>query len=130
MCNISHEKLFTQNVTNVTFSFETSPNTNPTRKSGGTGTWHIMPPPVWKSGGDTSPVSPTKLRPCLCTYSCITLVWLHHSPGPQPEGGNRAIAPPKFSQTYVFVRCSNKLHHFPPSKISVGCGIATITKCP
>jgi len=26
MCNILHEKLFTQNVTNVSFSFETSPN--------------------------------------------------------------------------------------------------------
>jgi len=24
------------------------------------------------------------------------------------------VDPPKFSQTYVFVRCSNKLHHFPP----------------
>ena len=34
---------------------------NPKRKSGGT--WHIMSPPVWKSEGDTSPVSPTKLRP-------------------------------------------------------------------
>jgi len=32
MCNIQHEKLFTQNVTNVIFSFETSPNTNPKRK--------------------------------------------------------------------------------------------------
>jgi len=41
----------------------------------------------------------------------------------RPEGGgNPAIALPKFSQTYVFVRYSNKLHHFPPPKISVGCG--------
>jgi len=31
------------------------------------------------------------------------------------------IDPPKFSQTYVFVRYSNKLHHFAPPKISVGC---------
>ena len=31
--------------------------------------------------------------------------------------------PPKFSQTYVFVRYKNKLHHFaPPPKILVGCG--------
>jgi len=29
MCTISHEKLFTQNVTNVTFVFETFPNTKP-----------------------------------------------------------------------------------------------------
>jgi len=49
-------------VTIVTFSFETSPNAKPTRKSGGT--WHIMSPPS-KKWGDTSPVSPTKLRPCL-----------------------------------------------------------------
>jgi len=28
----------------------------------------------------------------------------------------------KFSQKYIFVRCSNKLYHFPPPKISVGCG--------
>jgi len=50
-------------MTNITFIFETSPNTKPNEKKVG-GTWHIMPPPVWKSGGDTSPVSPTKLRPC------------------------------------------------------------------
>jgi len=29
MCSIKHEKLFTQDVTNVTFIFETSPNTKP-----------------------------------------------------------------------------------------------------
>jgi len=35
------------------------------------------------------------------------------------RGGNPAIAPPKFSQTYVFVRCCNKLHHLtPPENIS------------
>jgi len=38
--------------------------------------------------------------------------------GPQPEGGNRAIAPPKFLKKYVFVRYSNKLHHLPPENIS------------
>jgi len=32
------------------------------------------------------------------------------------------LSPPKFSQTYVFVWCSNKLHHFAPLKVSVGCG--------
>jgi len=36
----------------------------------------------------------------------------HTQSGPQPEGGNRAIASPKFSLKYLFVRCSNKLHHF------------------
>jgi len=47
-------------MTNVTFSFETSPNTNPTRKGGGHG---ILCPPRLKKWGDTSPVSPTKLHP-------------------------------------------------------------------
>jgi len=46
-------------VKNVTFRFETSPNTNPTRKRGGT--WHIMSPSL-KNWWDTSPVFPTKLR--------------------------------------------------------------------
>jgi len=41
---------------------------------------------------------------------------------PATRGGdNRAIA----SQTYVFVRFSNKLYNFAPPKISVGCGPAT-----
>jgi len=32
---------------------------------------------------------------------------------PQPERGQSGnCLPPKFSQTYVFVWCSNKLHHF------------------
>ena len=39
---------------------------------------------------------------------------LRPRPGPQPEGGNQAIAPPKFSQTYVFVGCSKKWGHFAP----------------
>ena len=33
---------------------------------------------------------------------------------PATRGGQSGNYPPKFSQTYVFVRCSNKLHHFPP----------------
>jgi len=46
------------------------------------------------------------------------------------RGSNRAIAPPKFSQTYVFVRCSKKSHHFVPfPKISVGCGPACGCSC-
>jgi len=44
--------------------------------------------------------------------------------GPQPEGGKLPDRPPKFLKTYVFVRYSNKLHHFAPPKISVGCGPA------
>ena len=44
----------------------------------------------------------------------LKLTEVHLRSGPQPEGGNRAISPSKFSQTYVFVRCSNKLHHFAP----------------
>ena len=37
----------------------------------------------------------------------------------------RLLLVKKFSQTYVFVRYSNKLHHFaPPPKISIGCGPA------
>jgi len=38
-----------ENVTNITFSFETSPNRNHTRKSGGT--WHIMSPRLKKWRG-------------------------------------------------------------------------------
>jgi len=58
---IQHEKLFTQNVTNITFIFETSPNTKPKEKKVGR-TWHFMSPRL-KKWGDTSPVSRTKLRP-------------------------------------------------------------------
>jgi len=36
-------------VTNVTFSFETSPNKTLREKCGGT--WHIMSPPSEKAGG-------------------------------------------------------------------------------
>jgi len=42
-------------VTNVTFSVETSPNTNPTRKMWGT--WHITSPRL-KSGGTRTPCLP------------------------------------------------------------------------
>ena len=44
VCNIQHEKLFTQNVTNVIFSFETSPNTNPKRKKWGDMAYYVPPP--------------------------------------------------------------------------------------
>ena len=54
---IYHEKLFTQNVTNSTFIFETSPNTKPKEKKVG-GTWHIMSPPSEKVGGTRSPCPP------------------------------------------------------------------------
>jgi len=45
---------------------------------------------------------------------------------PATRGGAIGQLPsPKFSQTYVFVRRSNKLHHFAsPPKISVGCAPA------
>jgi len=69
MCNISHERLFTQNVTNVTFSFETSPNTNPTRKSGGT--WHIMSPRLKKWKGHV-PRVPHQIAP-LPTFNMLSL---------------------------------------------------------
>ena len=45
---------------------------------------------------------------------CIVPRWRYEDTGPQPEGGNRAIAPQKFLKTYVFVTYSNKLHHFAP----------------
>jgi len=35
MCTIEHEKVFTQNVTSVTFIFETSPNTKREKKKVG-----------------------------------------------------------------------------------------------
>jgi len=39
------------------------------------------------------------------------------------RGGQSGNCPPtKISQTHVFVRCSNKLHHFPPRKYQFGCG--------
>ena len=47
---IQHEKLITQNVTNIIFIFETPPNTKPKEKEVG-GTWHIMSPSSEKVGG-------------------------------------------------------------------------------
>jgi len=43
-------------VTNVTFSFETSPNTNPKRKKWGDMGYFVLP--VWKTGGTRPPCSP------------------------------------------------------------------------
>jgi len=57
-------------VTNITFIFETSPNTKPKEKKLG-GTWHIMSPPSEKVGY-TSPISPTKLHPC----NYVMYLWL------------------------------------------------------
>jgi len=44
-------------------------------------------------------------------------------PGPQNWGATRQWLPtPKFSKAYVFVRSTNKLHHFASlPKISSGC---------
>ena len=53
---ISHEKLFTQNVTNITFIFETSPNAKPKEKK--VGEHGILCPPAWKSGKTRSPCPP------------------------------------------------------------------------
>jgi len=50
-------------VTNITFIFETPPNTKPKEKKVG-GTWHIMSPRLKKWGGHV-PRAPTKLRPWL-----------------------------------------------------------------
>ena len=57
VCNLPSllEKLFTQNVTNITFIFETSPNTNPEEKKVGDMAYYIPPP---EKVGDTSPYSP------------------------------------------------------------------------
>jgi len=44
-------------VTNVTFIFATSPNTKSKEKN--VGRHCTLCTPVWKSKGDTSPVSPT-----------------------------------------------------------------------
>jgi len=62
MCNIQHEKLFTQNVTIVRFSFETSPNTKPTRNSGGDMAYYA--PPSKKVEGHV-PRVPHQIAPML-----------------------------------------------------------------
>jgi len=56
MCNIQHEKLLTQNVTNVIFGFEISPNTYPKRKKWGDTAYYV--PLVWKSGETRPPCPP------------------------------------------------------------------------
>jgi len=56
-------------VSNITFIFDTSPNTKPKEKKVG-GTWHIMSPPSETVVGHV-PVSPTKLCPWFnmqCNY--------------------------------------------------------------
>jgi len=50
-------------VTNITFIFESSPNTKTKDKK--VGAHSMLCPPVWKNEGDTSTLSPTKLRPWL-----------------------------------------------------------------
>jgi len=51
-------------VTNITFIFETSPNTKPKEKKV-RGTWHIISPELKKWGDSTASVSPTKLCPWI-----------------------------------------------------------------
>jgi len=64
---IKHVKLFTQNVTNITFIFETSPNTKPTEtKVGGHG---ILCPPRLKNWGGV-PRVPHQIAPMY------TRIWL------------------------------------------------------
>ena len=58
---IYHEKLFTQNVTNITFIFETPPNTKPEDKKWGDMAYYV--PPSEKVEG-TSP-------PTNCAHDCI-----------------------------------------------------------
>jgi len=53
---INHEKLFTQNITNSTFIFETSPNTKPKKKK--VGGYGILSPPHLKKWGTRSPCAP------------------------------------------------------------------------
>jgi len=48
-------------VTNITFIFETSPNTKPKEKKWGDMTYYILPS---EKVEEYAPVSPTKLRPC------------------------------------------------------------------
>jgi len=55
-------------VTNITFIFETSPNTKPKEKEVG-GTWHTMSPPSEKVGGTRPPCPPPN-----CAHTCDTAV--------------------------------------------------------
>jgi len=61
-------------VTNITFIFQTAPNAKPKQKK--VGGHRILCPSVWKSGGDTSLVSPTKLRQWLRRSSVKSGAWL------------------------------------------------------
>ena len=58
--------LFTQNVTNITFIFETSSNTKPREKSGGDIAYYVAT--VWKSGG-TRPPCPHQIAPMFALIS-------------------------------------------------------------
>jgi len=58
---IKHAKLFTQNVANITYNLKPLQMQNLKRKKREDMAYYV--PHVWKSGGHTSPVSPTKLRP-------------------------------------------------------------------
>jgi len=69
---LGYETLFTQNVTNTTFIFETSPNTKPKEKK--VGGHSILCPPRLKKWGVTSPLSPTKLRACSLV---LINTWTH-----------------------------------------------------
>ena len=51
-----HEKLFTQNVTNISFIFEASRNAKPEEKKVGDTAYYV--PPGWKSGGTRPPCPP------------------------------------------------------------------------
>jgi len=56
-------------VTNVTFSFDTSPNTNPTRKSGGNMAYYIPPS---KTMGGYVPRVPHQIAPMIVhTYTRV-----------------------------------------------------------
>jgi len=68
MCNIYHEKLFTQNVTNATFSFQTSPNKTLRENCGGHG---ILCPPVYKVGGHV-PRVPHQIAPMSLVVTELT----------------------------------------------------------
>jgi len=62
---LEHEKLFTQNVTNITFIFETSPNTKPKEKKllGG---HDILYPPAENVRGHV-PHVPQQIAPMVVT---------------------------------------------------------------
>jgi len=75
-CTTLHEKLFTQNVTNTTFIFETSPNAKPKEKKvGGHG---ILCPPGWKSG-EHVPRVPHQLAPMARATNIWWRAWSNYS---------------------------------------------------